>query len=754
MSLKAERELRQGMLRLVKPKDREFDALVGDGNGVIEVPGHPDQWYVRPIGSDLPLVVKRGAAPKVQGVRVRIGREFGENKRRKGRLAIYGVVVSNTGGTVGGLEPHAGTHLAGQSDPVYIDAVQIINGLAYASSGMTVKVNPGWTVISGQPVRWSLQTIDMTSHIPVSGALFALIRVDDTGTFDVQEGDAVDSYVDLSWPDVPAVEDGYKAWAIVRLYEGQASLSRLYANPDVISLHITPDTGGGGGGASALGDLTDVVITTPADNDALTYDDVSGDWINEPQHDASAIHDNVSGEIAALDEKGSPAAADLILIEDSEASNAKKKVQIGNLPGGDLALDDLTDVVVTDPADGDLLIYDEIGGEWINQYLPVVGGDLYWYVDGALASETGVGQSIVAPYAMIISQVILHVKETGSAGNTTVDININGASIFVTPPSVAYDDPDGIVVAVPDTTEITEDDVITVDIDDAATGAESLTIAIVVSNSAPRAEEIIPEPPAGRLTLTTGVAVTTSDVTAAETLYYVPYNGNRVFLHTGIKWTRKSFSELAISLAGKTANTNYDVFAYLDSGSPALELLAWSNATTRATELAYQDGMLVKSGDETRLYLGTIRITGTEGQCEDSLTKRFVWNYYNRVDRRLYYSNATSHTYTTSSWRAWNNSATARVEYICGVIEDAQSMSLDVQKSSSSTSITAYNGIGLDRTNEVDYAVNYVKGYEGRYGSAHNPLPGLGYHYLSVNEYSSGPTSTFAACYFSAAFRM
>lgn len=246
MSLKAERELRQGMLRLVKPRDREFDALVGDGNGVIEVPGHPDQWYARPIGSDLPLVVKRGAAPKVQGIRVRIGREFGENKRRKGRLAIYGVVVSNTGGTVGGLEPHAGTHLAGQSDPVYIDAVQIINGLAYASNGMTVKVNPGWTVISGQPVRWSLQTIDMTSHIPVSGALFVLIRVDDTGTFDVQEGDAVDSYVDLSWSDVPAVEDGYKVWAIVRLYEGQAALSRLYANPDVISLHVTPDTGGGG----------------------------------------------------------------------------------------------------------------------------------------------------------------------------------------------------------------------------------------------------------------------------------------------------------------------------------------------------------------------------------------------------------------------------------------------------------------------------------------------------------------------------
>ena len=38
-------------------------------------------------------------------------------------------------------------------------------------------------------------------------------------------------------------------------------------------------------------------------------------------------------DIAALSEKASPVSADLLIIEDSAASNAKKKVQIGNLPG-------------------------------------------------------------------------------------------------------------------------------------------------------------------------------------------------------------------------------------------------------------------------------------------------------------------------------------------------------------------------------------------------------------------------------------
>jgi hypothetical protein len=50
--------------------------------------------------------------------------------------------------------------------------------------------------------------------------------------------------------------------------------------------------------------------------------------------DVDAIHDNVAAEINAIAEKGVPVDADLLLIEDSAASNAKKKVQIGNLPSG------------------------------------------------------------------------------------------------------------------------------------------------------------------------------------------------------------------------------------------------------------------------------------------------------------------------------------------------------------------------------------------------------------------------------------
>jgi hypothetical protein len=50
-----------------------------------------------------------------------------------------------------------------------------------------------------------------------------------------------------------------------------------------------------------------------------------------PGMDTTAIHDDTAAEINAVTEKTTPVAADLLLAEDSAASNAKKKVQAGNL---------------------------------------------------------------------------------------------------------------------------------------------------------------------------------------------------------------------------------------------------------------------------------------------------------------------------------------------------------------------------------------------------------------------------------------
>lgn len=50
--------------------------------------------------------------------------------------------------------------------------------------------------------------------------------------------------------------------------------------------------------------------------------------------DTDAIHDNQAGEISAISEKTTPNNNDYLLLEDSEDSDNKKKVKVGNLPTG------------------------------------------------------------------------------------------------------------------------------------------------------------------------------------------------------------------------------------------------------------------------------------------------------------------------------------------------------------------------------------------------------------------------------------
>ena len=163
----------------------------------------------------------------------------------------------------------------------------------------------------------------------------------------------------------------------------------------------------------------------------------------------------------------------------------------------------------------------------------------------------------------------------------------------------------------------------------------------------------------GRLTLTTAVPVTTADVTGTATLYYTPYVGDQIGLYNASgTWSLLAFTEKNLSLGGYTASKPYDIFAYDNAGTLALESLIWTDGTTRATALTTQNGILVKTGATTRRYIGTIYINSTGGQTEDTDLQRYVWNFYNQEFRKLKDDYSATHTYTTDAWRAWNNSTT------------------------------------------------------------------------------------------------
>ena len=160
--------------------------------------------------------------------------------------------------------------------------------------------------------------------------------------------------------------------------------------------------------------------------------------------------------------------------------------------------------------------------------------------------------------------------------------------------------------------------------------------------------------PGGRLTLESGVPISTTDQAAKTNIYYTPAVHNVIVLWDGASWVPIEFTEYTLALGTLTASKNYDVFAYLSSGALALEVLVWTDDSTRATAVTLQDGRYCKSGDKTRLLLGTFYTSSTT-TTEDSANNRLVGNVYNKLRRYVNASSTTSHTYTTVTMREWNN---------------------------------------------------------------------------------------------------
>lgn len=247
----------------------------------------------------------------------------------------------------------------------------------------------------------------------------------------------------------------------------------------------------------------------------------------------------------------------------------------------------------------------------------------------------------------------------------------------------------------------------------------------------------------GRLTLTTNVPVTTADVTAATTLYYTPYVGDHIALFDGSStWTTLTFTQLSIAVPS-TTNTMYDVWIFNSSGTATLELLAWTNDTTRATALTYQNGILVKTGATTRRYVGSIRTTGSSGQTEDSLAKRYVWNYYNRVQRQMRVVETTdTWTYSTATYRQANNSTANQLDMVIGVSEDAvQAMVSHQGFSSTATVRNMTGGIGIDNTTNVANTQIATNGNSSNFSiitATYNLPIAVGRHFLTWLEKGAG----------------
>lgn len=291
-------------------------------------------------------------------------------------------------------------------------------------------------------------------------------------------------------------------------------------------------------------------------------------------------------------------------------------------------------------------------------------------------------------------------------------------------------------------------------------------------------------PPQGRITLTSGTPVTTSDVTAATTVYYTPYVGDQVPISDGTKFYMYAFSELSFALDSDSghslyhqASRNYDVFIANDAGTlragtgpqwsggagvgalrgtgagtTELERVngVWVNKNVVGLRFGSASGNVVNVPAQRATYVGTLRMTAN-GQTEDSIAKRFVWNCYNRVLRALKAVEATDNwAYTTATMRQARGSAANQVEMVRGINEDAVNADLTGVVANTNAGVRIMVTIGLDSTTEK--AADAISGvthapvanYSSQLKAAYRGLPGLGYHYLAWLEWSAATgTTTF-----------
>jgi len=250
-----------------------------------------------------------------------------------------------------------------------------------------------------------------------------------------------------------------------------------------------------------------------------------------------------------------------------------------------------------------------------------------------------------------------------------------------------------------------------------------------------------------RLTFTQGVAFQTADVTGANavSLFLQPVRGDRIALFDGTKWIVYNFTQAVTVAVPAVANQMYDVFAALSAGSVILEVLAWTNDTTRATGVSTQNGVLVKTGDLTRRYMGSFRTTAVAGQSEDSIAKRYLWNFYNRVLRKMLVQETTSTwTYMVATFRQANANAANQLDFVVGIQESPVKAEVLVSVFNAG-GIQAEVGIGIDSTtvNSADLApfittiaspIIATAKFEG--------FPGIGRHILTWLEQSVAAGTT------------
>jgi hypothetical protein len=208
----------------------------------------------------------------------------------------------------------------------------------------------------------------------------------------------------------------------------------------------------------------------------------------------------------------------------------------------------------------------------------------------------------------------------------------------------------------------------------------------------------LPQASQGRITTITGTPVLSTIQAGQTTVFFTPYNGNRVLLWTGSDFAAVVFTEMSQTLADATkspaatvANANYDMFVWNDAGvTRCTRGPAWASTIARAAGggLTRVKGIWTNTTNIVNgplagfgTHVGTIHTSaansvdfqiGGGGTSGGDSSRIGLWNTYNRI--RCTIKNidiGDTWTYATPLvYRVKDNSAPNGITFVIGIAED------------------------------------------------------------------------------------
>lgn len=248
-------------------------------------------------------------------------------------------------------------------------------------------------------------------------------------------------------------------------------------------------------------------------------------------------------------------------------------------------------------------------------------------------------------------------------------------------------------------------------------------------------------PPRARLSTSSSDPFGTGTNTS---VYYHAGGAGMIPLWDGTRWVLTPLGTPSVAIGTVTAGTVYDVFAYISSGAVAVEKLAWTNATTRATAIDMTTELPTKSGDKTRLLVGTFRASSTTTVVDDS-TESGLWNMYNRCKRTLsVIDTSNSWNYTTATWRQARATATNQLVVVRGMDLDGVVAFVHANASTTAAAQTVAVGVGVDVTNANSAQIfgTIITQNGSQCNARYNGRPGIGTRTFAWLEISTATGTT------------